>query len=87
MEIRVERLRQVLALVAPAVAKRGAALPITRNVLIANGQVRATNLEVSVAAPIPEAGENNFTLPFNLVRDSMTHLPSYEVIHCPRCAR
>ena len=79
MQLQVERLRQALTLVEPAVAKR-ATLPITQNVLVAVGQVHATNLEVEVSAPLPEAGDARFILPFKQVKEALKYLPRYEML-------
>ena len=80
IRITVERLRQALTLVEPAVAKK-ATLPITKNVLVAAGQLRATNLEVTVSAPLPEAGDAMFTVPFKQLKEALAHLPGYETLH------
>lgn len=79
MQIRVERMRQALNLVEPAVAKK-ATLPIIQNVLVSGGLVQATNLEVAVSAPLPEAGDARFTMPFKLVKEAMSRLPGYELL-------
>lgn len=79
MEITVDKLRKALTLVEPAVAKK-ATLPITQNVLVAAGQVHATNLEEAVSAPLPEAGDARFIIPFKQVKEALSHLPGYELL-------
>lgn len=56
MKVQVDRLRQALKIVEPAVATKST-LPATKSVLVGQGQVMATNLEVSVKTELPEATE------------------------------
>jgi len=79
METTVEKLRQTLKLLEPAVSKK-ATLPVTQGVLFAEGQARATNLEVAIVVDVPELGEEQFVLPFKTAMEILNHIPGNQVI-------
>ena len=76
MEVKVERLRQALKLVAPAVGKNAE----TENVLIGGDQVCATNHEVTISVPFPESEGEEFLLPYKAARKILENTPGYEVV-------
>ena len=53
MQIQVQKLRDILDLVAPAVSRR-TSLPATRNVLFRDGKAITNNLEVTISVAVPE---------------------------------
>lgn len=77
MEIKVQRLRQVLDLLAPAVSGRKTSLPITQGVLFHQGLAIATNLEVGVSIEMKEAQGEDILVPFRELRETLKYLPSY----------
>ena len=83
MKIPVHRLKHALELVEPAVARK-ATLPITQNVLFQEGKLVATNLELAVAADMPEAAGFRHTLPYKLLVDVLRHIPNTEIASIER---
>ena len=80
MRVRVARFRQALNLVQPAVSGRNATVSVTQNVLVRDGLLHATIMEVAVSVPLPELGGGPFTFPFAQMRDTLAYLPDYEVL-------
>ena len=56
MQMRVDRLREVLQLAQPLIPKK-TTLPVLKNILLKDGKALATNLDVSLAVDLPEADE------------------------------
>jgi DNA polymerase III sliding clamp (beta) subunit (PCNA family) len=79
MQIRVERLREALDLLKPAVSGKKAALPITQNVLLKDGSMMATNLEIWVTLDMPEA-EEACLIPHKAVSELLKHVPGSELL-------
>lgn len=74
MEIQVGRLRNILDLLAPAVAGRKATLPVTKSVLFQGGRARATNLEVAVSVAVPEFRDAAFLLEHKPVSETFKYI-------------
>lgn len=80
MRVQVEKFRQALKLLQPAVSGRNPTMPITQHVLVRDGTLHATNLELAVSVPLPDLDGHPFTFPFTYVRDTLAYLPGYEVL-------
>lgn len=78
MEIRVERLREALNLLKPAVPRK-ATLPVTRNVLLKEGKAMATDLEVRVSLELPEVTEACL-IPHKTVLEVLKYVPGDETL-------
>ncbi len=79
MEILVEDLREALEMVGP-VAPKKPTLPVTESVLVADGHIYATNLEVAVAVQLGlDAGEP-FLLPFRTASYILKHMPGSAIL-------
>jgi DNA polymerase-3 subunit beta len=78
MQVQVEKFRQALKVVKPAVARK-ATLPVTQNVLVQDGRLHATNLELYISVPLPELDEP-FTFPARQMEETLAHLPGYETL-------
>ena len=76
MEVKVERLRQTLKLVGPAVGKTVE----TENVLIGGGQVCATDHKVTISVPFLESEGEEFLLPYKAALKILENTPGYEVV-------
>ena len=79
MRVQVERFRQALKLLQPAVSGQNATVPITQSVLVRDGLLHATNLELTKSVPLPELSVHPFTFPFSQMLDTVSCLPGYEV--------
>ena len=81
MEIKVDRMRQVLNLVAPVVARK-TSVPILTSVLFADGQVRAFNLEQEIVVPVPEMGaDERFVMPHRVLQDTLKYMGGSQTLH------
>ncbi len=74
MQIPVKDLREALELVQPAVPKK-ATLPICMDVLLVDGQARATNLEVGVTVHLGQETGDPILLPFTLAYEFLKRVP------------
>jgi DNA polymerase-3 subunit beta len=79
LDVGVASLREALDLVGPAVPRK-TALPVTHNVLLGNGRVVATDLDIATAVALPEA-QRQVLLPHKeaqqFLRYAPGHLPAY----------
>lgn len=75
MQIRVERLREALDLLAPVVPKK-TNLPIITNVLLREGKAIATDLETAVILDLPEA-KGKYLIPHDAVTKFLKYVPGY----------
>ena len=73
------KLKHSLDLVEPAVARK-ATLPITQNFLIQNGRVMATNLDMAIAADLPEAKGATLCLPHGVVSRFIQYVPNTDIL-------
>lgn len=73
MQIQVQRLREALDLLRPAVPKKHP-MPVLQNVLLNDGLAMATDLDLAVAVQLPEA-EGQCVLPFRTVADVLKLIP------------
>jgi DNA polymerase III subunit beta len=80
MDIQVDKLRQALDLVAPAVPRGKVTLPITTSVLLDEGKLVATNLEVWVAVDLPEVGDSAFVLPHRALTEALKFTPGRQTL-------
>jgi DNA polymerase-3 subunit beta len=80
MKVQVSRFRQALKVVKPAVAGLKTTLPVTRNVLVQDGRLHATNLELAISVPLPELAGEPFTFPARQMEEILAHLPGYETL-------
>jgi DNA polymerase III sliding clamp (beta) subunit (PCNA family) len=88
MEIQVEKLRQLLDLVAPAVPRGKVTLPITTSVLFSQGRLLATNLELWISAEVPGLGNagpalsqaEGYVLPHRALTEALRFTPGRQVV-------
>ena len=73
MQIQVQRLREALDLLRPAVPRKHP-MPVLENVLIKDGLAMATDLDLAVVVQLPEA-EGQCVLPFRTVADVLKLIP------------
>jgi len=73
LEIQVNKLRELLELLRPAVPKKST-LPITAYIRLGEGKAMATDLESMVIADLPEA-EETMLLPFFSLADMLKYVP------------
>ncbi len=73
MQIQVQRLREALDLLRPAVPKKHP-MPVLQNVLLNDGLAMATDLDLAVVVQLPEA-EGQCVLPFRTVADVLKLIP------------
>jgi len=76
MQMRVERLREVLDLLKPVMLKK-AAIPAIKYVLLKDGKAVATDLETMVILDVPEA-KGECLIPHHEVYELLKHIPGYE---------
>ena len=75
MEVTVEKLRQTLKLLKPAVAKQHKALlPATEGILLADGHARSTDMEVAITVQLLEVGDERLVLPYLATSTILAHL-------------
>ena len=78
MEIQVNKLRELMELLKPAVPKKST-LPITAYIRLGEGKATATDLETMVIADLPEA-EEPMLLPFASIAEMLKYVPGLETI-------
>jgi len=78
MEIQVNKLRELMELLKPAVPKKSA-LPITAYIRLGEGKATATDLETMIIADLPEA-EEPMLLPFASIAEMLKYVPGNEMI-------
>ena len=78
MEIQVNKLRELMELLKPAVPKKSP-LPITTYIRLGEGKAIATDLETMVIADLPEA-EEPMLLPFASLAEMLKYVPGNETI-------
>lgn len=79
MQIPVKDLREALELVQPAVPKK-ATLPICMDILLVDGQARATNLEVGVTVHLGQETGDPILLPFALAYEFLKRVPGNGIL-------
>ena len=78
MEIQVNKLREMLELLKPAVPKKSA-IPITAYIRLGEGKATATDLDTMVIADLPEA-EEPMLLPFVSLTEMLKYVPGNETL-------
>ena len=78
MQVRVQKLREVMKLLEPAIPKK-TALPILHNVLLKDGKAVAGNLEVFVFIDLPEA-DVECLIPHKPVMQLLKYVPGNETL-------
>nr|MQY55154.1 hypothetical protein [Dehalococcoidia bacterium] len=78
MQMRVDRLREVLKLVQPAIPKKSA-IPVLQNVLLRNGQAIANDLETMIILDLPEV-EGECLIPHRLALELLKYVPGNELL-------
>lgn len=76
MQIQVQRLREALQLLGPAVPRK-TALPVLTNVLLKDGQAIGGDLDTMVALELAEA-QGQCLLPYKLVAELLKRVPWYD---------
>src|ERR1039457_2553858 len=79
MEIEVRKLRDGLDLLKPVVPKTSKTLPIVTSVLLRNGVLYGTNLEVGVTIHIARS-EDEYVLPYNQLVDLLGRVPASDTL-------
>jgi len=78
MEIQVNKLRELMELLKPAVPRKST-LPITTYIRLGEGKAIATDLETMIIADLPEA-EEPMLLPFASIAEMLKYVPGNETI-------
>lgn len=78
MEIQVNKLRELMELLKPAVPRKSS-LPITAYIRLGDGKATATDLETMVIADLPEA-EEPMLLPFTSLAEMLKYVPGNEMV-------
>jgi len=78
MEIQVNKLRELMELLKPAVPKKST-LPITAYIRLGEGKAIATDLETMVITDLPEA-EEPMLLPFASLAEMLKYVPGNETV-------
>ncbi|MFH1141959.1 MAG: DNA polymerase III subunit beta, partial [Chloroflexota bacterium] len=81
MKVQIEKLRQALKLLKPAVPRK-TTLPVTTHVRLGEGKVVATDLETGVTISgvgEPQDGEAAMCLPYKLLCELLASMPGYEI--------
>ena len=76
MQMRVDRLREVLTLLQPVIPRK-TTLPVLANVLLKDGKAVATDLETAVALELPEA-KGECLVPHHAAANLLKYVPGYE---------
>ncbi len=79
MEIRVQKIRETLQLLSPAVPKKPT-LAILGYALLQDGWAMATDLEIGIAVELPEA-EGKHIVPFRLMTELLKRIPYTEMLN------
>jgi len=78
MQMRVDRLREALKLLQPAVPKKSS-LPVLENILLKDGEAVATDLEIMLILELPEA-EGQCLIPHHSVLELLKYVPGNELL-------
>ncbi len=78
MQMRVDRLREVLRLVQPAIPKKST-IPVLKNVLLRDGQAIANDLETMIILDLPEA-EGECLIPHHSALELLKYVPGNELL-------
>lgn len=78
MQMRVDRLREALRLVQPAIPRK-TAVPVLKNVLLRDGEAIANDLEVMVILDLPEA-EGECLIPHHSALELLKYVPGNELL-------
>jgi DNA polymerase III sliding clamp (beta) subunit (PCNA family) len=78
MQMRVDRLREALKLLQPAVPRK-TTVPVLENVILKDGQAVATDLEIMVILELPEA-EGQCLIPHHPVLELLKYVPGNELL-------
>ena len=78
MQMRVDRLRETLKLLQPAVPKKSP-LPVLQNILLKDGEAVATDLEIMLILELPEA-EGECLIPHHSVLEVLKYVPGMELL-------
>jgi len=78
MEIQVNKLRELMELLKPAVPKKSA-IPVTAYIRLGEGKAIATDLETMVIADLPEA-EEPMLLPYASLAEMLKYVPGNEMV-------
>lgn len=78
MQVRVQKLREVMKLLEPAIPGK-TALPVLHNVLLKDGKAVAGNLEVFVFVDLPEA-DIECLIPHKTVTQLLTYVPGNDLL-------
>ena len=78
MIIPVYKLKHALDVVAPSVGGKKAVLPNTANVLIQDGRVMATNLEIAISVELPEAEGEAICMPYSTIANILQFISGTE---------
>ena len=78
MQIRVDRLREALRLVQPAIPRKSV-LPVLKNILLRDGQAIANDLEVMVILELPEV-EGEYLIPHHSALELLKYVPGNELL-------
>jgi len=78
MHIKVERLREALMLLQPAIPRKPT-LTALANILLKDGRAAATDLETWAILELPEV-EGEYLLPHHLARDLLKYVPGYDFL-------
>ena len=74
MQIRVDKLRKNMALLQLVVPKK-TSLPVLNNIILKDGNMRATDLETEVSVGTPEMNGDAFLLPFRQAMEVLKYVP------------
>ncbi len=78
IQMRVDRLREVLSLVQPVIPRK-TALPVLTNVLLKDGEAIANDLETMVVLEFPEA-EGVYLIPHRPAQELLKYVPGNELL-------
>ena len=79
MQVRVQKLREAMQLLAPAIPGRKTALPVLHNVLLKSGKAVAGDLETFVFVDLPEA-DIECLIPHKAVSELLKFVPGNEML-------
>jgi len=78
MQIRVDRLREVLRLVQPAIPRKST-VPVLQNVLLRDGEAIANDLDTMIILELPEA-EGEYLIPHHSALELLKYVPGNELL-------
>lgn len=79
MQVQVQKLREVMQLLEPAIAGKKTKLPVLHNVLLKDGRAVASNLETFVLIDLPEA-DIECLIPHNSIFQLLKYVPGNEML-------